>query len=57
MKHKYKNAQFYFELGILVVCRASSGKSEQDEFAKQSKVQKLHRHWSVNDAGIWNESY
>jgi hypothetical protein len=28
-----------------------------DEFAKQNKVQKLHGHRSVNDAGTWNESY
>ncbi len=28
-----------------------------DEFAKQNEVQKLHGHWSVNDAVTWNESY
>jgi hypothetical protein len=28
-----------------------------DEFAKQNKVQKLHGHWGVNDAGTWNEGY
>jgi hypothetical protein len=28
-----------------------------DEFAIQNEVLKLHGHWSVNDAGIWNEGY
>ncbi len=28
-----------------------------DELAIQSEVQKLHRHWDVNDAGTWNEGY
>jgi len=28
-----------------------------DEFAIQNKIQKLHRHRSVNDAGTWDESY
>jgi len=28
-----------------------------DEFAIQNEVPKLHRNWSVNDAGTWNEGY
>jgi hypothetical protein len=28
-----------------------------DELTKQSKVQKLHGHGSVNATGIWNEGY
>jgi len=31
--------------------------NQWDEFAIQNEVQKLHGHWDVNDAGIWNESY
>ena len=27
-----------------------------DEAAKQVEVQRLHGHWSVNEAGIWRES-
>ncbi|MFZ4377993.1 MAG: hypothetical protein ACOYN9_16665 [Saprospiraceae bacterium] len=27
-----------------------------DEAAKQAEVQRLHGHWSVNEAGSWRES-
>jgi len=37
--------------------RTLSGISDGDEFAIQNKVQKLHGHRSVNDAGTWNEGY